>query len=48
MGYRSIISVFVTQGNTVNDYDIRECREQSAQSSNHAMERTADRCTFHF
>ena len=24
MGYRSIISVFVTQGNTVNDYDIRE------------------------
>lgn len=24
MGYRSIISVFVPQGNTVNDYDIRE------------------------
>jgi hypothetical protein len=34
MDYRSIISVFVTQGNTVKDYDIRERREQSAQSSN--------------
>ncbi len=34
MGYRSVTSVFVTQGNTVNDYDIRERREQSAQSFN--------------
>ena len=34
MDYRSIFSNFVTQGNTVNDYDIRARREQGAQSFN--------------